>query len=70
MALVPVASPDVPVDTWQIHLVTDPDRSGIPCQQIKLDVGAVQAGSRQLRSPLLNDDRLPDGCSDTPVFFK
>lgn len=58
----------VRVDKWQIAVTTAPARRDLPKQKIKLEIGAVDAYSREPRSLARNYDFLPAGYQDTLVL--
>ena len=58
----------VKVDKWQIAVTTAAARRDLPKQKIKLEIGAVDAYSREPRSLARNYDFLPAGYQDTLVL--
>ena len=58
----------IKVDKWQIAVTTAPARRDLPKQKIKLEIGAVDAYSRDPRSLARNYDFLPAGYQDTLVL--
>lgn len=57
----------VPVDKWQIRVVTAPDRPDIPKQRINLEIACVPAHTQEARTLRRNYDILPDGYEDLYV---
>lgn len=58
----------IKVDKWQIAVTTSPSRRDLPKQKIKLEIGAVDAYSREPRTLAQNYDFLPVGYQDTLVL--
>ncbi|MCW3783578.1 nucleotidyl transferase AbiEii/AbiGii toxin family protein [Defluviimonas salinarum] len=54
----------VAIDRWQVAVVTNPGRSDLPRQKIKLEVANVPAYTSELRSPMRNYQMLPAGYED------
>ena len=59
---------EIKVDKWQIAVTTAPARRDLPKQKIKLEIGAVDAYSRDPRPLARNYDFLPAGYQDTLVL--
>lgn len=58
---------EIRVEKWQISVITAPECPDIPRQRIKLEVAAVPAWTREIRSPRRNYEFLPDGYEDILV---
>ncbi len=58
----------IKVDKWQVAVTTSPARRDLPKQKIKLEVGAVDAYSREPRALAQNYAFLPAGYQDTLVL--
>ncbi|HDN2512322.1 TPA: nucleotidyl transferase AbiEii/AbiGii toxin family protein [Providencia rettgeri] len=55
---------DVKVDKWQISVTTNPGKSDLPKQRIKVEITNIPAYTNTLRSLAKNYEQLPSGYSD------
>lgn len=55
---------DVKVDKWQISVTTNPGKSDLPKQRIKVEIANIPAYTNTLRSLAKNYEQLPSGYSD------
>lgn len=55
---------DVKVDKWQISVTTNPGKSDLPKQRIKVEIANIPAYTNTLRSLAKNYAQLPSGYSD------
>ncbi len=61
------AGQPVEVDTWQIIVVTDPGRSRLPRQRIKIDIATMAARTKEVQAIQQNYSVLPSGLGDLLV---
>lgn len=55
---------DIKVDKWQISVTTNPGKSTLPKQRIKIEIANIPAYTQNLRMLTKNYDQLPSGYSD------
>jgi len=58
---------DVKVDKWQISVMTNPGKSDLPKQRIKVEIANIPSYTQSVRSLVKNYQQLPDGYSDLIV---
>lgn len=57
----------IDVDTWQISVITDPGKTHMPRQRIKIDIATMEARSRDVHAIQKNYGVLPSGLGDLLV---
>lgn len=50
---------------WWIRVETEPERTDVPWQRVKLEIADVQSRSNEARSLARNYDVIPDGDGNT-----
>ncbi len=61
---------NITISKWQIRIITHPSRKDLPKQMIKIEIGNINAYTKEPRQLQHNYDFLPDGYSDTLVMVE